>query len=405
MSKLRIDAVETIVVEEFPNLVYVRLHTTDGIVGLGETFHGANSVAAWVHDTAAPYLLGKDPLLIERHWQQLRGFVGLNSTGVENRGRSAVDIALWDIFGKVTGQPIHQLLGGAVRDRIRLYNTCAGYRYARRPMPAGLASSATWGIPAESAGPYEDLDAFMHRADELAMSLLDMGIGGMKLWPFDPPSESTNGTYISHTDLEVGLEPFRKIRSAVGDRIEIMVDLHTNWDLPSALRIAHALDEFSPAWIEDPIRPDDLRSLRQFTQATKATTVAGETLGTRWSYRAVMEERAVDVVMFDPVWVGGISEARRVASMVESFQRSVTVHDCNGPVQFATAVHLSAAIPNAYWQEFVRAYYYGWYDELLTDLPEIRDGWVYPLPGPGLGTDLRPEVLERPDIDRRMSRA
>ena len=131
---MKITEVETLLMDQFPNLTFVRLHTDEGIVGLGETFFTADAVASWIHSMAAPYLLGKDPLRIEQHWQSLNGFVGFNSTGVEMRARSALDVALWDILGQVCRQPIYQLLGGAVRDRVPVYNTCAGYGYVRKSL-------------------------------------------------------------------------------------------------------------------------------------------------------------------------------------------------------------------------------------------------------------------------------
>jgi L-alanine-DL-glutamate epimerase-like enolase superfamily enzyme len=186
---MRVTELETILLGEFPNLCYVRVHTDEGVSGLGETFFGAEAVSAWVHETAAAYLLGKDPLRIDGHWQALNPFVGFNAAAVENRGRSAIDIALWDLLGKVCGQPVHQLLGGASRDRIRTYNTCAGYRYVRRvPETAGLPVS-NWNAEPASAGPYEDLDWFLTDAGSLAESLLEQGITGMKIWPFDPYAE------------------------------------------------------------------------------------------------------------------------------------------------------------------------------------------------------------------------
>jgi L-alanine-DL-glutamate epimerase-like enolase superfamily enzyme len=129
---MKIAAIETIGLKEFPNLLWVQLHTDAGIVGLGETFYGVAAVAAYIHETAAPYLLGKDPLQIDKHSRHfLNHYLGFKSVGAEMRGASAVDIALWDIFGQVTGQPIYQLLGGKSRERVRAYNTCAGYQYVR----------------------------------------------------------------------------------------------------------------------------------------------------------------------------------------------------------------------------------------------------------------------------------
>ena len=139
---------------------------------------------------------------------------------------------------------------------MRTYNTCAGYRYIRA---AGGQSTRNWGLDGKAEGPFEDLDAFLHRADELAQSLLESGITGMKIWPFDPYAEASEGQYISAPDLERALEPFRKIRAVVGNRMDIMVEFHSLWRLLPAQRIAQALAEFDTFWHEDPIRMDSLR--------------------------------------------------------------------------------------------------------------------------------------------------
>ncbi|WAH36735.1 mandelate racemase/muconate lactonizing enzyme family protein [Alicyclobacillus dauci] len=399
---MQITALETIRVEEFPNICFVHVHTDEGLVGLGETYFGAASVEAWVHESAAPVLVGQDPLNIEKHWQSLVGFIGSRSTGVENRGRSAVDIALWDLLGQVTGQPIYQLLGGAVREKIPAYNTCAGYQYTRkRPKHAHLPVD-NWGTGGTD-GPYEDLMGFLHRADELAESLVEEGYMGMKIWPFDPYAEASAGRYISPADLRRGLEPFEKIRKAVGDKIHIMVEMHSRWDLRAAKEIAKELEPFQPFWFEDPIRMDNVAALNEFAHSTRVPTAASETLGTRQAYLDVLQQQAAGVLIFDPTWTGGISEAKRIASIAEAFEIPVATHDCVGPVSFAVDVHLSTHLPNALVQEVVRAFYSTWYKELVTDLPKVENGYVYPLSGPGLGTKLNPEVLKRADVTRRVT--
>src|SRR5918998_3079692 len=141
---MKVVQVDTLRLDEFPNILFVQVHTDEGLVGLGETFFGAKAVEAYVHETAAPYLLRKDPLHIDRHARQLYGYLGYASSGVETRGNSAVDIALWDLFGKVTGPPLYQLLGGKSREAIRTYNTCAGYRYVRE---ASGQEVDNWGLP------------------------------------------------------------------------------------------------------------------------------------------------------------------------------------------------------------------------------------------------------------------
>jgi galactonate dehydratase len=400
---VKISKIETIRLGEYPNLLFVRLHTDAGPTGLGETFFGPQAVEAYLHETAAPLLLGTDPLHIERHARALYGYLGYGSSGVETRGNSAVDIALWDIFGKVTGQPLYQLLGGPSRDRVRIYNTCAGYRYIRGASGQGVSN---WGMPQEGPqGPYEDLDAFLRRPADLARSLLDQGISAMKIWPFDPYAAETGGQYISARDLRAGLEPFRKIRAAVGDAMEIMAEFHGLWNLPAAKRIAVALEEFGPFWYEDPLKADSLEALAEYAASTSVPVTLSETLSGRWSFRDLMERRAAGVVMLDLGWCGGVSEAKKIATMAEAYQLPVAPHDCTGPVVLTASTHLSINAPNAFIQETVRAYYTGWYRDLLTTLPSVADGHITPPPGPGLGTELVPGIGQRADATVRVSEA
>jgi L-alanine-DL-glutamate epimerase-like enolase superfamily enzyme len=298
---VKITRIETLRLDEFANICFVRVHTDRGLIGLGETWFGAAAVEAYIHESAAPVLLGQEALLIDRHARALTGYVGYGSSGAETRGNSAIDIALWDLFGKSTGLPVHQLLGGATRSAVRTYNTCAGYRYVRNSTQAVGA----WGLPeGETGGPYEDLDAFLHRADELAVSLLDQGVTGMKIWPFDPFAEASEGAWISNGDLDVALEPFRKIRNAVGNRIDIMVELHALWNLPAAIKIAKALEPFAPAWFEDPLKPSNIDALAAFAAKTDVPTVASETLAGRAAFRELLEKQAARIVMLDLSWVG-----------------------------------------------------------------------------------------------------
>lgn len=400
---MKIVAFETLRFDEFAHQLWVRVHTDEGIVGLGETCLGIETVEAHVHETIAPHLLGKDPLQIDRHARTLFDlFVGYGGTGAETRGNSAVDIALWDIFGQAVAQPVYQLLGGRSRERIRIYNTCAGYNYGRANRGAlsasDRASSSDWGLPGGTPpGPYEDLDAFVHRAGELAEDLLGQGISGMKIWPFDPFAVQSDGHFISAEEIARGLEPFEKIRAAVGPRMEIMVEMHALWDLPMACRIAAALEPYDPFWFEDPIKADNVDAAAAFARSTRVPLVLGETLSTRWAFRDLMARDAVGIVMFDIGWVGGLSEAKKIATMAESHDLPIAPHDCTGPVVLTAATHLDVNAPNVLIQETVRAYYTGWYRDVVTALPEIADGHIAPPPGPGLGTALLPGIERRSD--------
>ena len=396
---MKITALETVRIAERANLIWVLVHTDAGLTGLGETFFGAGSVEAHVHDAIAPRVIGRDPLAIDALSADLAGYVGFRSSGAEMRANSAFDIALWDLFGKATGQPVAQLLGGFTRQSIRTYNTCAGTEYIRKATGQRVEN---WG-QGRGEG-FDDLDAFLHRADDLALSLLEDGITAMKIWPFDIAAEKTRGQAISTADLKAALVPFEKIRAAVGDRMDIMVEFHSLWQLLPAMQIARALAPFDTYWHEDPIRMDSLASLRRYAEASTAPICASETLATRWAFRDLLETGVAGVVMLDVSWCGGLSEARKIAAMAEAWHLPVAPHDCTGPVVLAASTHLSLNAPNALIQESVRAFYRTWYRDLVTALPEVRDGAITVPPGPGLGLELNPEIDRAFTTTRRVTK-
>jgi galactonate dehydratase len=397
---MKITQLETIRLGEFPNILWVRLHTDEGLVGLGETFMGAQAVEAYLHEWAAQRLLGQDPLAIEARNRDLTGYLGWRGSGVETRGNSAVDIALWDLFGKAAKMPVHTALGGRSRDAIRVYNTCAGYQYIRSD---ANQTSSNWGL-GNNAGPYEDLQGFLHHADELAESLLSEGITAMKIWPFDPAAEASHGQYISSEQLDAALEPFRKIRNAVGERMDIMVEFHSLWRLPMARKIARALKPFNTFWHEDAIRMDSLDLLKQYAQDCEALICASETLSYKWGFKDYLETGVAGVVMLDLSWCGGLTEARKIAGMADAWQLPVAPHDCTGPIVWTASTHLSLHAPNALIQESVRAFYTGWYKELVTELPTVTDGTITVNGKPGLGIELLPDLHRRADAMVRVSK-
>ena len=402
---MKVTAVETLQLAEFPFLFWLRLHTDAGITGTGESFWAPGPVAAYVHDNVAPWLIGRDPRDIELVDRTLGSvYVGARDSGAEVRGNSAVNIALWDIYGQATGEPLWRLLGGRTQASVPVYNTCAGYGHVRATKRNALFErTEDWSLkPGDMAeGPYEDLLAWRYDAGGLAKSLLSEGIRAMKIWPFDIAAEASMGTRITLPDLDRALEPFAKIREAVGREMEIMVELHGLWTLPPALRIAEALRPYDVAWLEEPIRYNELDALAELARQTPIPIAASERLATRQMFRQLIARRAASVIMIDLAWCGGISEARKIANMAEAAELPVTLHDCTGPIVYAASCALSATLPNASWQECVRAYTSGWYREIVADLPPITDGRVAPLDGPGLGLHLREDLFTRPDATLR----
>lgn len=393
---MKVTALETIQLEPYPYLIIVRVHTDEGLIGVSDTFYTSDAIGAFVHQTAAPYLLGKDPREVERHWDALyaRTVARWGGVGTELRAISALDAALWDILGQSLGAPIYRLLGGLAHERIPTYNMCGGPLY-------GARGSSSVG---EGRGPLEDLWAQLNEPEVLAQELLAEGLTAMKIWPFDRFALAGTGRSISMADLTAGLEPFRRIREAVGDRMEIMLEGHGYWDVTTAKRIANAVEEYRPAWLEDMVLGHDVDAIAELKASTCTPIIASEMLVTRYQYRRLLERRAADIVMVDPTWAGGITESRKIVILAEAFGLSVAMHDCTGPFTLLAGVHLALSAPNAIYQEHVRAYVRGWFRELVAVSVEIIDGHVLPPVGPGIGTTLLPEVLQRSDATVKVSR-
>lgn len=378
---MRITAIETIlystgVVVHAGRIswLWVRLHTDQGVVGLGETFPSGEGERAIVEKHLSRVLLGQDPRDIERLWQDMFRAINFPGwAGAEMRAISAVDIALWDLAGKALGEPIWRLLGGKCRDRIRTYNTC-----------------------------YDHVYDFHREAGKLARDLLDSGIRAMKIWPFDPAALRNRGQYLTREDLEEGLEPFRQIRDAVGDEMEIAVECHGYWNLPSAARIARALEPFNILWLEEMLPQDNAESYARLAKLVRQPLCLSERLMTRYQFRELLENGAAQFVMPDIVWCGGFTEARKIAALADTYYLPICPHNCGGPVQHAASIHLAAHVPNLFILESVRRHYLKEYLGLVNDTMPAREGFL-PVPEtPGHGMELAPNITDRADVEVRM---
>jgi L-alanine-DL-glutamate epimerase-like enolase superfamily enzyme len=384
--------------QALPNNLWVRIYTNEGLVGLGETYYNPRAVAAIVHDTLAPLLIGRNPCDIENHWNNMFSLMSFGGfAGAEMRAISALDVALWDIVGQHTGQPIYNLLGGRNRERIRIYNTCVGY------------------------GKYPDLDMWTEgKAGELAQDLLREGITAMKIWPFDEfgptlsgpanprapyfiwggkTSAGVLGHSISKDDLKKGVKIVEDIRNAIGDQMDIAIEGHARWDLPCATRIAQVLEPYDILWLEEIMPPDNVDAYVRLKQNTKIPICQSERVFTRFNFRPWIEKGAADIVMPDFAWGGGITEGRKVCSLADTYYLPITSHDTIGPVGLWAAAHLMLHIPNALIMEAVRSYTCaeGWYSDVVTDRIPISEGHLSLPDKPGLGTRLRDDFTSRPN--------
>jgi galactonate dehydratase len=397
----RIVAVETVRTPLQANVLFVLLHTADGLVGLGETFYGASSVEDYIHETAALSLAQESGAAPARIAHSLPSYVGYSGSGAEVRANSAIDIALWDLLGKRSGQPLRHLLGGPIVDTIGVYNTCAGGDYIRAE---SRQTSSNWGLSNDgSRRPYEDLWRFLNEPGALARELWDQGYRGMKVWPFDLAAEEARGAHTA--DLRPGLRILDEIRNAVGEEMALYVELHSMWQPKGAERLLTALQPYGVAWAEDPLRPDHYVALRILRETCGVPIAAGESVGAGYNaYKPLLDARAIDVAIIDIGWSGGITQAVKTAALAEHHSVPIAPHDCTGPVALAVASHFVTAVPNGFVQEVVRAFYHGWYADVSTGLPVVADGHIRPPDIPGHGVSLRDSMLSSSAAHRRLTR-
>jgi galactonate dehydratase len=397
---MKITEITTVNAVEFPNLVHVQVATDEGVVGLGETFYYGEAVASYVHSVAAPLILGQDALDRTRINLMLEGYVGYSGSGVENRARSAIDIAMWDVAGQVAGMPIYDMIGGRVHDHLRAYNTCAGSHYVRS---SGQAVSS-WGLD-QRGGVFEDLERAMNTPGDLAEDLLASGISAMKIWPFDLAAEANRGRRIALSELREAMKPIEAIRAAVGDRMDILVELHALWSPGGARDILRALADFGIYWVEDPIRADNVAALADLRAQTEIPIALGETLAGARSFDRVLQAQGADVLTLDVGWTGGLTEALKIVSLATTHGIWVAPHDCTGPVGLAIATHLSTASPTALVQETVRSSYFGWYPKIVEGGPVLSEGVIRSSNTPGLGVRLRQDFIDDAHTNVRTTRA
>jgi galactonate dehydratase len=393
----KIQAIETIRYERQPNILWVRVHADNGMIGLGETYYLPGAVEAVVHDMIADFALDQPVFNTESIWDTIFSWANFYGfAGAEMRALSALDIALWDLKGQLTGQPIYNLLGGECRTDIPIYNTCV------------------------DSGRFRDQHDFMTQPEVLAKSLLDEGITALKMWPWDQfapkfrsltqtgpagwLSTGHSGSYLSERDLQSGLECVKRIRDSVGDRMEIMIEGHSRWDLNNAIRIGRALEPYRVLWMEDMIKPESADDLLRLSQETRVPQSVSERLITRYAFREVLEKGAAHVIMPDLIWTGGLTEGKKIAIMADAYHLSIAPHDCTGLVALYANMHLCAASMNAMILETVRGFYRdGWYDEVYTQNIEINAGRARIPNRPGLGTALKDDLLASDLVQVRIS--
>ena len=351
----------------------VELETDDGVVGIGEAGIGGGVTAEVIGKVLAPLLRGEDPLLIEHLWQKMFARTRqYGRRGLVMQAISGIDIALWDIAGKVAKLPVYRLLG-ASRDRVEAY--ASGGFYQEGKSAADLAGEA---------------EGYRAR-----------GFKGMKMKVGRNPSTGTHLRQLigqaefCEVDLSEDLERVAAVRQALGPQGKLMVDVNCAWSPDFAIEMGRAMEAQKLYWIEEPVATDDIDGSARVADAL-ATPIAGyETEMGLYGFRQLIDRGAVDIVQPDIAWSGGFSEGRRIAAYAQAHHRIVAPHAFAGGVLLVASLHFAAAVPNALlleWDQNPNALR----DELLKEPLRLEsDGTVKPPERPGLGIELDRAAVER----------
>ena len=345
------------------NLCFVKIETDEGIYGWGECYTQSDrDVQITAHvDQLKRYLIGRDPTNI-KHFTQMAfdDFAGRRGAMDYYCAISGLEHAMWDIAGKAYGAPVHKLIGGACRDKIRVYaNGWSG----GNPTPDSLA--------------------------ERASEVIEAGFTALK---FDPIPGRWR-TYVSKDVEDAAVENVRAVREAVGPDVDILVEMHRRLAPMHAVRIAHEIERYRPFWYEEPILAENIPALASVRQKINIPVVTGEELYTKFEFREVFEKQAADILNPDVCNVGGILELKEIAAMAEPYFVVISPHNFNSTtVGLAATIQVSAAIPN-----FLITEYFVNLEDLGRDIAkipfEVKDGYIQIPDAPGLGIDLDEERL------------
>ncbi|HEY8602072.1 MAG TPA: galactonate dehydratase [Thermomicrobiales bacterium] len=357
---MKITRIETFLVRpDSRNYVFVRVHTDEGLYGVGEAYSAGpdDAVAAVIHDFEA-WLIGRDPRDIEFLWQLMYNASRFPGGVVTNAAISGIEHALWDIKGKALGVPVYQLLGGKCRDRVRVYIHSGGNT------------------------PEELVENTVRRLERYGCTAVKVS-----------PHSSREPVLTSAANTRTAVARMEALRRALGDEIEIAVDAHaTIFEPIRALQLAQALKPYNPFFFEEPTRPENIDALAALRRQMDIPLATGEMLYTKYEFRDLLVRHAADIIQPDICCAGGLLEQKKIAAMAEAFYATIAPHNPVGPVATAVNVHLAACTPNFLILEYLPDDVPG-RRELVDEPMRLVDGYLELPTKPGLGIDLNVEAF------------
>ncbi len=359
---MKVTDIKTFVVDCFrTNWVFVKVYTDEGVSGVGEaTLEYKEKALLGAVEHIKEYLVGKNPFEIEKHWHSVYRDAYWRGGAVLMSALSAVEMALWDILGKALGVPVYQLLGGKVNDEVRIYVN-GWFSGAKTPKEFG----------------------------EKARIAVERGVTAMKWDPF-----GKSYLNISNKDLNTAIECIGEVRDAVGKDVDLLIEGHGRFNIPTAVKIAKEIECFKPMFFEEPVPPDNLDALREVRDKSPVAISAGERLYTRWDYLPMFEKCAADYIQPDISHAGGILELKKIAAEAECRYIPFAPHNPSGPVANAATLQLAASCPNF---EILEIMYSDveWRKDVTNEALEYKDGFIKIPDKPGLGIEINEEECEK----------
>ena len=360
--------------------LFVEVTTDEGITGWGEittTTKLANRALRAMLQQVGAIIIGEDPGNIERLWHKLfRSFTYMGSRGAAVECVSAIDIALWDIRGKTLGQPIYELLGGPVRDEIALYTHPDQRKFTTKEgVVQEIRDIVASGHTALKFDPYP----YQRGGDEQRDGYLD---GQM-----------------SRKDEREAAELTALIRETTGPDIEVLIDAHGRFDVPTAIRLCRSLEEAGQIdWFEEPVPPESFNALKQVRDKVSAAISWGERGHTKWDFVPILENKLADYIMPDVTWTGGITELKKISSLCEAYYIPVSPHDAAGPINVVAGAQVMMTVPNFYKLE-TSEWNLHKYDPMIDKPLDNSNGSLKLNKTPGLGIEMNRDYLENNRIE------
>lgn len=364
-SAVKIAHIGSLLFQHWP-WVFVKVVTDEGIVGIGEAYHGAGVHQIAVDERLTRALIGQDPRNVDKLFRDMMRAMSASGfyQGAVMSAISGIEMALWDITGQALGVPIYQLLGGKFRDRIRLYNDC-------------------------HAGDEETPESWVAKAKEVEAR----GFDALK---FDiDPRPSRRDRYnrcISNEDIAFYVEVVTAIREALDPNTDLAIDAHWFYAPVDILKVAYAFEDLNLLWLEDPIPPENVAAMAEVKRSTRTPLCTGENFYTRHGFRELIETQAADIISPDLAKAGGLLEGRRIADMADLYYIPLAPHNVGSPIETVATAHVCAAVPNFLALEFHHLDDAFWYD-IIQERDLIQQGHITLSERPGLGVTLNEDYL------------